>query len=354
MQRIIREVSATILTTVLLLVPTIIYLTVLNSAFDTPRAQTLDHFAVTAIASIAQAIAIVCFSARKDRRMVVRLVFVAWILVWVTATVVFYAMNLTAFSAWGRAPTLDLVAAYVTQIRALWATLSAKGAVIWISGSVALLLFAATLTRLSFAAATARKRISRDNGHRSSKTSWSGLGSMFFAAGGAVFLFVHSITPTTRWSEDTLHTFVQGTNNKPTAEALIPLLTKIGDPNRRALDDKVRAEYQPTDLDNRPHVVLIVVDALRPDHLGVYGYGRDTTPHLSAMKDLGFIAIQREARAACAESTCGILSLLSGRHSNELLAKSFDLPSALSKHGYERIFYLSGDHTHFYRSVAVR
>jgi arylsulfatase A-like enzyme len=32
-----------------------------------------------------------------------------------------------------------------------------------------------------------------------------------------------------------------------------------------------------------PNVVLISIDSLRADHLGVYGYGRDTSPHLDAL-----------------------------------------------------------------------
>lgn len=33
----------------------------------------------------------------------------------------------------------------------------------------------------------------------------------------------------------------------------------------------------------RPNVVLVSVDTLRADHVGAYGYGRDTTPHLDAL-----------------------------------------------------------------------
>ena len=29
-----------------------------------------------------------------------------------------------------------------------------------------------------------------------------------------------------------------------------------------------------------PHVILITIDTLRADHLGVYGYARDTSPTL--------------------------------------------------------------------------
>lgn len=38
-----------------------------------------------------------------------------------------------------------------------------------------------------------------------------------------------------------------------------------------------------------PNVILIVVDCLRPDHLGCYGYDRDTSPHLDALSDRGVL-----------------------------------------------------------------
>jgi arylsulfatase A-like enzyme len=38
-----------------------------------------------------------------------------------------------------------------------------------------------------------------------------------------------------------------------------------------------------------PDVVLIVLDTLRPDHLGCYGYERDTSPHLDALARDGVI-----------------------------------------------------------------
>jgi arylsulfatase A-like enzyme len=40
----------------------------------------------------------------------------------------------------------------------------------------------------------------------------------------------------------------------------------------------------PTEKENeKPNVILIMVDALRPDHLGCYGYSRPTSPHIDAL-----------------------------------------------------------------------
>lgn len=39
----------------------------------------------------------------------------------------------------------------------------------------------------------------------------------------------------------------------------------------------------------RPHVVLVVIDTLRADHLGVYGYPRNTSPHIDALAARGVV-----------------------------------------------------------------
>ncbi|MFC1800385.1 sulfatase-like hydrolase/transferase, partial [Candidatus Eisenbacteria bacterium] len=39
----------------------------------------------------------------------------------------------------------------------------------------------------------------------------------------------------------------------------------------------------------QPNVVLIVVDALRPDHLGCYGYSRPTSPNIDELAAGGIV-----------------------------------------------------------------
>ncbi len=44
-----------------------------------------------------------------------------------------------------------------------------------------------------------------------------------------------------------------------------------------------------TDSLQKPHVLLVVLDAARPDHLGCYGYSRPTSPHLDRFAGQGII-----------------------------------------------------------------
>ena len=39
----------------------------------------------------------------------------------------------------------------------------------------------------------------------------------------------------------------------------------------------------------RPNIVLVSLDTLRPDHLGIYGYDRDTSPNMDEWARRGIV-----------------------------------------------------------------
>ena len=65
----------------------------------------------------------------------------------------------------------------------------------------------------------------------------------------------------------------------------------------------------------RPNVLLVTVDTLRADHVGCYGYERDTTPHLDALAAEGL----RFTRAGSprAKTTPAMASLMTGAYPHE-------------------------------------
>ena len=60
----------------------------------------------------------------------------------------------------------------------------------------------------------------------------------------------------------------------------------------------------------RPNVVVYLVDTLRPDHLGVYGYERDTSPALDAFARDAVVFDQAYSPSAWTRPACA--SLLTG------------------------------------------
>lgn len=87
-------------------------------------------------------------------------------------------------------------------------------------------------------------------------------------------------------------------------------------PNRRrasALDHT--REQAPAAPDSRPNVLLIVVDALRPDRLGCYGYARNTSPNLDALAAEGVLFT--DAMSHGPATVMATPALLTGRRPGE-------------------------------------
>ncbi len=118
--------------------------------------------------------------------------------------------------------------------------------------------------------------------------------------------------------------------------------------NIDALEDAAREAYVPGATGERKNVVLIVVDALRPDHMGVYGYDRDTTPNLNRLAKAGTARIVTGMHSSCGDTICGLLSLVSSKYPRRFSFHPFTLQQALRRNGYRIHMVLSGDHTNFY------
>lgn len=112
-----------------------------------------------------------------------------------------------------------------------------------------------------------------------------------------------------------------------------------------AIQDRAeRTSYPRTAPTQKKNVVVIFSDALRADRMGVYGYGRETTPHLSNLLKSGHLHKVDLALSTCSESYCGIASTFSSRPFHEISEHNFKLHELLKDVGYQVLFFLSGDH----------
>lgn len=79
----------------------------------------------------------------------------------------------------------------------------------------------------------------------------------------------------------------------------------------QAADEGTEGDSQEHDATaKRPHVLLVILDALRTDHVGAYGYPRDTTPRIDALANEG-VAF-RNIVAECPYTICSSPSFLTG------------------------------------------
>lgn len=81
-------------------------------------------------------------------------------------------------------------------------------------------------------------------------------------------------------------------------------------------------------MKTRPNILFVSIDSLRPDHMSVYGYEKETTPYLSELAHDGLLC--KQAFAASNWTGAAVSSLLTGRYP--------------TRHGYTyQRYYLDGD-----------
>ena len=114
------------------------------------------------------------------------------------------------------------------------------------------------------------------------------------------------------------------------------------------MESDERDTYRPGPALARGNVFLIVVDALRADHLSLNGYPRQTSPHLAELEKSGSLQNFSRAFSVCAESACGLMGISSSRNIHRFTARPITLQETLRRHGYGIHMILAGDHTNFY------
>jgi glucan phosphoethanolaminetransferase (alkaline phosphatase superfamily) len=113
------------------------------------------------------------------------------------------------------------------------------------------------------------------------------------------------------------------------------------------LEDSTREKYRVNPNAKKRNLIIILIDALRPDHMGIYGYQRDTTPHLTQLEQLAMTKKFTNMRSTCGETTCSHASLFGSRYMHQLPDNLFTLQELLKKYDYTTNFIISGDHIHF-------
>ena len=116
-----------------------------------------------------------------------------------------------------------------------------------------------------------------------------------------------------------------------------------------AVDNNYRKSYERKKLsEDTPNVILVIVDALRADHMQVYGYHRATTPFLNRLYQQKKLTRVDYAFATCASSYGGILSILSSKPVRYIAQTNFRINDLLQDHGFNTNFIVAGSHENYY------
>ncbi|KQC09291.1 MAG: hypothetical protein APR62_02755 [Smithella sp. SDB] len=95
-------------------------------------------------------------------------------------------------------------------------------------------------------------------------------------------------------------------------------------------------------------LILITVDSLRSDQMGVYGGPIDNTPFLYDLWRRGQIYRLNSMYSVCTTSCCGMVGTLSSRYWHQLHEPPVNLADILKEYGYRISFLLSGDNSNFF------
>ena len=248
---------------------------------------------------------------------------------------VWYALVILGLDAWGRVPTWPLIRTYLVQAPALLGVLGIApwglAAGLLMAGSVLVFLAWRYLAQRDWASRLAR------NG------TASGIGAI--AAGlmlmSGLLMYVQVQRGVMHSRDPVALAFLHGSSG---LQSHMVRGSHVVD----AREEAARQQYRPTSSHPARNLVVIVGDSLRADHMSLYGYGRETTPGLAAKARAVDTTVIRRVRSACAESSCGLMSLAASRRVAEVGSSPLTLQEVLKRHGYKVDFILGGDHTNFY------
>src|SRR5690606_26507660 len=97
----------------------------------------------------------------------------------------------------------------------------------------------------------------------------------------------------------------------------------------------------------KKNIIIVVIDALRSDHLSLFGYKRETSPFLDSLYATGNLKKIDLSFSVAAESFAGINAIARSKIWANLGYNNFTLQHLLKDQGYDLNFIISGDHTNY-------
>jgi glucan phosphoethanolaminetransferase (alkaline phosphatase superfamily) len=317
-----------------------IFLFVYIRAYSAPVQAVVPHLLVLAMPLSALLLARLTFSTVFSNAFLSRAVSAVVLCALVGSQLVYYAIVIVGLHSWGGVVAWDVIPTCFAQAPQL---ADALGIPPLLTLGAILLVFAGLLAacwlylrRFDWTAPAVRK-----------VSGWtSGVLISCSYAILAIAIYEFRATPWTDVSEPvSLTLFAQEAGAEELEGHHMDRLTAK---NIDRSEEAARVEYVPAVGGSRKNVILIVVDALRPDHMGIYGYGRDTTPNLSRLASKGVVRVVSGVHSSCGDTICGLLSLSSSKFPRRFSFHPFTLQQVLRRNGYRIHMILSGDHTNFY------
>lgn len=117
--------------------------------------------------------------------------------------------------------------------------------------------------------------------------------------------------------------------------------------------DRSRDGYSIDQVEDRPNVVIVVIDGLHAGNMGIYGYRRQTTPRLTELIERQSARVIEPSYAVCAGSGCGHMAIAASTYLHNFAPEPFNLYEVLSHGGYRTMARFASDQSSFYQSNTV-
>jgi len=114
------------------------------------------------------------------------------------------------------------------------------------------------------------------------------------------------------------------------------------------------ARVVPMPGNNRPHTtVIVLVDALRNDHLPMYGYERMTTPFLDSLSKAGQLLTVKRAFSTSSGTLIGVAGLFSSKNWEDFGYTGLNLMKFMTKTNHNTYAFLTGHHRTWYGLTTI-
>lgn len=118
-------------------------------------------------------------------------------------------------------------------------------------------------------------------------------------------------------------------------------INDLNTPEKIALAEKEKIaakNYTATLKENSKDIVIILIDALRADHLPMYGYERETMPFYDSLYKSGALIKIDQTLSTCACTDCGVPSLFQSKSLLDISLNAFSIFHLTKKIGYQNFF----------------
>lgn len=167
------------------------------------------------------------------------------------------------------------------------------------------------------------------------RAAMQGRGRWIAGAAIAVFLALCLLVPAREWRLELFHIGSASVFRMAPAE----LMASGDDPLKPALPPRALPAARP--------LIVIIVDAMRRDRMGVYEPALDTTPFLNGLQKEGKLHVFPSSFSTCTFSFCGIMSVLSSHSWDDFGRRPATIFDTLSRYGYRGYAILAGSHRDF-------